>query len=238
VTFVSKKAMSFTAKVDFLDADGNKFTLSLMGAADNSLCTNAPFLLLHADALSLDGKDGKPVTLSLDDAKYAASCKALEPSASGDGGEADGLEEGEQEEDAYSAELRDASQTVHARTCSRTRTRERTHGHVQVTAKSRTFLLKFVNAALLRAPLREFPGELVTLKGRPLIEAIETLSGKPVVYAKDKANSNGKKGEVLSRKELAALQATLSPSLTRLARAHAYPHTRGRAHRCSSTPTS
>jgi hypothetical protein len=172
-------------QVDFLDADGNKFTLSLMGAADNSLCTNAPFLLLHADALSFEAKEGKPVLLNLDDAKYAASCKALEP-ASADGAAEQDLPDDQPEEDAYSAELRDASQTV--------------------TAKSRTFLLKFVNAALLRTPLREFPGELVTLKGRPLIEAIETLSGKPVVYTKEKANPNAKKGEALSRKELAAQQ--------------------------------
>ena len=34
--------MSFTAKIDFLDADGNRFSVPVTGATDNSLCCFEP----------------------------------------------------------------------------------------------------------------------------------------------------------------------------------------------------
>eukprot|EP01049_Picozoa_sp_SAG25_P000345 SAG25_NODE_11_length_28117_cov_24.264901_6_plen_2767_part_00 len=44
VSFASKKPMSFTAKIDFLDADGNRFSVPVTGTTDNSLFTVYPFI--------------------------------------------------------------------------------------------------------------------------------------------------------------------------------------------------
>ena len=35
----ARKAMAFTCKLDFLDADGNRFTIAVTGAAENCLLT-------------------------------------------------------------------------------------------------------------------------------------------------------------------------------------------------------
>ena len=40
------------------------------------------------------------------------------------------------------------------------------------------FLLRWLNGAVLRQPIAAFPGDLVAAHGRPLLEAIESLSGR------------------------------------------------------------
>jgi hypothetical protein len=176
VTFISKKAMSFSAKVFFLDIDGNQFDVNVMGTADNSLLTICPFMLLHDPALSIDAKDGKPVMLNIDESKL----KMDQPIQSTDDDEND-----VQPEDVHSSELRDALQTV--------------------TSKSRSALLKFLNANVLRSPLRDFPTDVISMKGRPIVEMIEFLSGKSIPFQKQQANVGraNQGGNTQSRKELA-----------------------------------
>jgi len=40
VSFLSNKPLSFTAKVPFLDGDGNRFTIAVTGTTDNSILTS------------------------------------------------------------------------------------------------------------------------------------------------------------------------------------------------------
>jgi hypothetical protein len=49
VTFMSRKAMAFTCRLDFLDADGNRFTLAITGAADNCLLTTQDSLVGYSN---------------------------------------------------------------------------------------------------------------------------------------------------------------------------------------------
>ena len=50
VTFVSSTPMSFTAAIDFLDEEGNRFCAPVSGVADNSALTLPPLLLDCAQA--------------------------------------------------------------------------------------------------------------------------------------------------------------------------------------------
>ena len=45
VVFTARKAMAFTCKLDFLDSDGNRFTINITGAAENCLLTTQETLV-------------------------------------------------------------------------------------------------------------------------------------------------------------------------------------------------
>ena len=64
VSFMSPKPMAFTAKIDFLDADGNKFTLPVTGITDNSLLTLYPYILSLGDRLEWRQPRGKGVQIA------------------------------------------------------------------------------------------------------------------------------------------------------------------------------
>lgn len=44
VSFTTSKPISFTAKIDFFDLDGNRFSIPVSGTSDNCILTNYPFL--------------------------------------------------------------------------------------------------------------------------------------------------------------------------------------------------
>ena len=66
VSFVSKKPLSFTAAVDFLDEDGNRFSVPASGVTDNCALTLEPFVEANTDVVDdrLRPKDDdRPVML-------------------------------------------------------------------------------------------------------------------------------------------------------------------------------
>ena len=63
MSFAAKKPTSFTAKIDFLDAEGNRFSLPVSGTSDNSLCTVYPFVATKGDAFRLMAGEGRPIML-------------------------------------------------------------------------------------------------------------------------------------------------------------------------------
>ena len=62
VSFVSKKPLSFTAAVDFLDEDGNRFSVPASGVTDNCALTLEPFVEANTDVVDdrLRPKDDDP----------------------------------------------------------------------------------------------------------------------------------------------------------------------------------
>ena len=44
VSFHASKAMSFTANVDFLDEEGNRYSIPITGTTDNCILTVQPFI--------------------------------------------------------------------------------------------------------------------------------------------------------------------------------------------------
>ena len=65
--------------------------------------------------------------------------------------------------------------------------------------------MQFLNANVLRSPLRDFPTDVISMKGRPIVEMIEFLSGKSIPFQKQQANVGraNQGGNTQSRKELA-----------------------------------
>jgi hypothetical protein len=71
--------MAFTAKLDFFDADGNKFSIAVTGITDNSLLSLYPYIASMGDRLLWSQPRGKGVQISeiepdLEAARYAAGC--------------------------------------------------------------------------------------------------------------------------------------------------------------------
>eukprot|EP00736_Rhodelphis_marinus_P012698 Rmarinus@m.1878 len=63
VSFVARKPLSFTAKIDFLDADGNRFSITVTGTSDNSILTLYPFLETHSQRYGFLANEAGPVML-------------------------------------------------------------------------------------------------------------------------------------------------------------------------------
>ena len=64
VSFESKKPLSFTATIEFLDEDGGRFSIPVSGIADNCTLTTEQFLAANDGCLTMDGADvNRPVML-------------------------------------------------------------------------------------------------------------------------------------------------------------------------------
>mmetsp|Transcript_28943 Transcript_28943/g.66987 ORF Transcript_28943/g.66987 Transcript_28943/m.66987 type:complete len:2816 (+) Transcript_28943:96-8543(+) len=56
IAFCSKKAMSFTARIDLMDADGKRFSVLIMGTTDNCMLSVYPFLTLKGERAVIDSE--------------------------------------------------------------------------------------------------------------------------------------------------------------------------------------
>jgi hypothetical protein len=63
VTFISKKSIAFSAKVHFLDADGNRFSIVVVGTTDNCVLSLSPFLAIKRDIYAVGTGEEKPTIL-------------------------------------------------------------------------------------------------------------------------------------------------------------------------------
>lgn len=69
VSFMSKKPMGFNANLDFLDTDGNKFTVCVSGITDNSLLSVQEYVDTNRAACELSAKENTGVTLTMKSSK-------------------------------------------------------------------------------------------------------------------------------------------------------------------------
>ena len=80
VSFLPDAATAFTTTIDFLDEDGNRFSVPVTGTADNSIITTYPFLKTNRASMKLlTAEDNLPVRLSLEGAEYEALTSAAVP---------------------------------------------------------------------------------------------------------------------------------------------------------------
>lgn len=70
--------MSFSAKIDFLDADGNRFSLPIAGTTDNSILTTFSFVQSNFENLTIVQKEGKAPSIAWKNEAAAAAKKAAE----------------------------------------------------------------------------------------------------------------------------------------------------------------
>eukprot|EP00698_Gefionella_okellyi_P007756 TRINITY_DN1898_c0_g1_i1.p1 TRINITY_DN1898_c0_g1~~TRINITY_DN1898_c0_g1_i1.p1 ORF type:complete len:2231 (+),score=540.36 TRINITY_DN1898_c0_g1_i1:707-6694(+) len=76
-SFVSSKPMSFTAKVDFLDTDGNKFSIPVTGMTDNCLFSLYPYIMANFSKLEWKQPRGKGISIGLKESDTADTMLAL-----------------------------------------------------------------------------------------------------------------------------------------------------------------
>lgn len=67
VAFKADKPMSFASNLDFFDVEGNKFSVNVAGATDNSLLSLFPFLLENGEQVQWQREIGKPIVVRLKD---------------------------------------------------------------------------------------------------------------------------------------------------------------------------
>ena len=63
VSFTSPKPISFTSNLEFLDEDGNRYSIPISGVSDNCILSTHPFLVANSDTLKLAAEENAPITL-------------------------------------------------------------------------------------------------------------------------------------------------------------------------------
>lgn len=79
VSFAAHKSISFTAKIDFIDELGNRFSQSVSGTADNCLLTTTGFYNLNNRSLAWKSQPDKPLSLEVRDYRVVSAAEALGP---------------------------------------------------------------------------------------------------------------------------------------------------------------
>lgn len=176
VSFSSKKPMSFTANLDFLDTDGNKFTVAVTGVTDSSLLTLQEFVDQRRKGFTLKAKAGTGVIMHIK-SQRELGMKPLDLP----------LENGKNKIPVEQPlKLPDLTNTTH----------DNIYEH------SVRSLLGYLQASGLisssQSPkefnnsVRHFPADFIASNGKMLFELTKQLSGKNPIKA---TNDNNKKGE-------------------------------------------
>jgi hypothetical protein len=186
VYFTGRAPMSFQAKIDFYDADDNKFTLPIIGTADNSLITNYPFALAHAEEFQLfvprqpdEDEDldapqppPKPLLLlssqQIDDLRNGEAAKAKEANKS-------------KKRRARSSKRKQAKQEEVREEVEKDVTPKGSSCHEKlphVHDVEISLILRWCNANVFRQPVEVLPDDVVKANGRPVVDMIEASCGK------------------------------------------------------------
>lgn len=198
--FCSKKPLSFTAKIDFMDEDGNRFSIPISGTTDNSLFTIFPFIQRHMDEIHLEAEEGRPITLVLD-----ASSDTEENSVRQGGGG------GPRTSAASSVVSRSARSIIGYNPIP-----------MYMLDKGLDFLTRFLNNRVLSTTISRFPDDFIASHGAQLYEVITFLGGRSPpgqlknpnsIPAKEQTKQLLKQYEVLLNflKEHGALLNTIRP---------------------------
>jgi len=173
VTFSAKKAMSFYAHLDFLDADGNKFSIPMVGTTDASILTTFPFMTIHKDYFEIDAKHGKPTTLQQ---RQALLDPVLSPEGKVMLDEAANATVGGK---MSAAQLSINSEFI----C-----------ECAILSQSRSvgFVLDWANRSIFRQAVTRFPEDFVEQRGKHICDVVESATGKTVPGQKTRLSNNRK----------------------------------------------
>ena len=226
LSFCSKKTLAFKENIEFMDTDGNKFTIPVIGATDNSLFTAAPFVVGQQADFGIYAKAAEaPSQLmpqkAIERLEHAAKKAAgqdvgatpephvgdeMEAAAAADDGHDDGHDEDDEHDDgqeekgedyadsdeeemARARAERDQEQAAMAaeKEARAARRRERRmqkrYGKKpqlpdDVSDRSMSFLVRWMNATVLRAPIDKFPDDIISANGKQIFDVIEVLAGR------------------------------------------------------------
>ena len=176
VSFASRKPMAFTAKIEFMDAGGNRFTIPVSGTSDACLLTNYNFIRHNLDPYGGDKKfgyyvaDEKPVQLF--DNAQVRNLKKQDAKKSGRGTPREletpfgqTADKGSNVEGTFDKSTKIGSQSVEA-------------------------LRSWLNCTAMKSPIENIPKDFIHSNGRILMELIETLTGRSVPGKITKLSSN------------------------------------------------
>ncbi|GBG28496.1 Cilia- and flagella-associated protein 65 [Hondaea fermentalgiana] len=201
VTFTSRKPMSFTAKVDFVDTDGNAFGIYITGTAENCLLTAFPFVAAvraqfdytatasdrsvqfvprpNAQLLLQSKKTHRESTMSL------ASQLDLRPPGAAESKEKPGDEAKNERKGTSKPAVDFVADASLVETASASATSVHT-------------LVRFLNVTALQVPITDFPADLISSSGKQVFELIQSLSGKA---APGRMKAGGAKGKAAAVKK-------------------------------------
>jgi len=187
VTFVSDKPVSFTARVDFMDADANRFSIRITGTADNSICTVYPYLVENPIGELTDLKvqgaadSGAVVLVPLE--------KGPPRTASNMSNDDDDDDEGAEGEDENTNVLNLEADAEDKKRASNQAKMQALPPHIQ---HGLSFMLRWLSHFVPSMAFNSIPDDFWKSKGKLLFDVIETLSGKTVQGRIQKISSNKK----------------------------------------------
>jgi len=199
LSFMSRKAMAFTCRLDFLDSDGNRFTITITGAADNcllttqdSLCGNSGLIGLGDKDLGIYAKNYKSPQLYPNEQVRKLTKEDMKANGSKeadiDAYDMKAMELAKKANAKASADAKGAKGNQHGASPNR---RQRSREQKERSAKTRKSieaLRSWLNSSVMRTPIERIPHDFVEKDGKPLFQLVEMLTGRPV--PKGDKNSN------------------------------------------------
>ena len=175
VSFASRKAMAFTAKIEFIDTTGNRFTIPVSGSSDACLLTTYPFVKANFDQYGGDKKFSY----------YVAPEKAIQFFDNGTVRQmlkADAKKSGRttprELETPFGMAARGAGEADSASV------------KIKFDHESVEALRSWLNCTAMKNPIDSIPKDFIDSNGKILIELIETLTGRNVPGKVTKLSAN------------------------------------------------
>eukprot|EP00940_MAST-03C_sp_MAST-3C-sp2_P001239 g1239.t1 len=196
VCFSSKKPLSFTSRIDFLDDESNKFSVNISGSADNCLLTNFSFVSQHSRT-ERDVRDCCEDNEVFDDADDATASIASFSSV---------LDKDVHDDNVArwsfvrSGDAIDEDTTIHFKPLSVSGASISNILYPKpLSRRCLDFFVRWLNTNVLERPLLSFPGYLRDDNGATVIELVETLSGKKVKFDVASKDLTSSRSELISQ---------------------------------------
>eukprot|EP00762_Andalucia_godoyi_P000316 ANDGO_03161.mRNA.1 hypothetical protein H310_00289 len=178
VSFCAKKPTSFTAKIDFFDNEGNKFSIPISGTTDNSLCTIFPYVYGHREAVRVASDSFESPVLLLERTTDEMEALAKLSISSGLSVYSGGVES-EAESSVYGKTERFRKQLYSRRSLERIR--------------------GFLNVCVLKNPVQDLIADFIRFNGEPLFDLVGFLSGKTADNSSKKKEASAAEKSVSQR---------------------------------------
>jgi hypothetical protein len=208
ISYSSDKPISLNTKLEFFDADGSSYSINLIGCSDNSVFTNYPFIKQYADNYKYFTMDGSPVVLY--DKKQVLAMQQLESKRKeadrlrkrketekemaelAKAQQAPNKKLSKKEKEKEAAEKAKAAKgnkapppLTTAALLQQTDADEKAGIDVEAEAYKMgdddiDVLKGWLNANVMVAPIKNFPGDFLDTNGKAGIDAIEMMCGKKV----------------------------------------------------------
>lgn len=170
VIFNSRRPMSFTAKVDFVDGDGNKFGIYVTGTAENCMLTAFPFVAAVREQFQYSTSKNAEKAINFvpkENAVFPRQSFRKRQRGSSASFSSD-VAISEEKEGAEGVKSNNAEFIADA-------------SLVEIASTSATsvhMLVRFLNVTYLEVPITDFPADLISSRGSQVYELISSLSGK------------------------------------------------------------